>query len=97
MIDVKAAVNSAHQYLQSIQEMVEGPLDNLRVEEVELSEDRQAWLITLGYERSLKNCSQPEELLTSPLIAKKIFFREYKLFRVNAETGEVESMKIRQV
>lgn len=98
MIDVKTAVSSAHQYLQSVQEMFGGSLDDLRLEEVELSEDKHAWLITLGYDLPVKSRSHLEELLTpSALTSKKIFVREYKMFRVNAETGEVESMKIRRV
>ncbi len=78
--------------------MVGGKLDDLRLEEVELSEDKHSWLITLSYDLPLKNRSQLEELLSSPISSKKVFFRrEYKLFKVNSETGEVESMKIRQV
>jgi hypothetical protein len=97
MIDVKAAVESAYKYFQDIQNMVGEKLDDLRLEEVELSEDKHSWLITLGYDLPVKSRSQLEELLTSPVAPKKVFRREYKLFRINSETGEVESMKIRQV
>ncbi|XDE62112.1 hypothetical protein AB3M80_27190 [Arthrospira platensis BEA 1257B] len=50
--DVKAAAIAAKQYLISLWETM-GNLDiqDLRVEEVELSEDDQSWLITLGFTR----------------------------------------------
>ncbi|UBF30508.1 hypothetical protein K9N68_35610 (plasmid) [Kovacikia minuta CCNUW1] len=97
MIDVKAAVSAAYQYLQFLQDTMGGKLEDLRLEEVELSDDKTSWLITLGYDLPVKNRSQLEELLASPSRPKQTFKREYKLFRVNSETGEVEAMKIRAV
>lgn len=97
MIDVKSAVSSVYEYLQVVQDMIGGNLEDLRLEEVELSDDKTSWLITLGYDLPVKNRSQLEELLASPVRPKQIFKREYKLFRVNSETGEVEAMKIREV
>lgn len=97
MIGVKDAVSSAYQYLQSVQNLIGDQLEDLRLEEVELSEDQQSWLITLGYDIPVKNRSQIEELLSPQNLSRKIFKREYKLFRVNSETGEVEAMKIRTV
>jgi len=97
MIDVKAAFSSAYEYLQVVQDMLGGKLEDLRLEEVELADDKTSWLITLGYDLPVKNRSQLEELLASPTRPKLTFRREYKLFRVNAETGKVEAMKIRDV
>jgi hypothetical protein len=97
MIDVKSAVSAAHEYLQVVQEMIGGGVEDLRLEEVELSDDKTSWLVTLGYDLPVKNRSQLEELLASPVRPKQTFKREYKLFRVNSETGEVEAMKIREV
>jgi len=99
MVDIKAAVNSAYSYLREIQELVGGKFEDLRLEEVELSEDKRFWHITLGYDLPVKVRvgSQLEEMLISQTQRKQEFQREYKLFKVNAETGEVESMKIRKV
>lgn len=94
MISVKDAFNSVYQYLQSIQELLGDQLEDLRLEEVELSEDRQSWLITLGYDIPVKN--RLENVLGSAF-STPAFRREYKLFRVNSETGEVEAMKIREI
>jgi hypothetical protein len=97
MIDVKTAVNSAYDYLRTVQNMMGGELEEIRLEEVELSEDKHSWLVTLGYDLPVKNRSQIEALMTAADSLRKVFKREYKLFSINSETGEVEAMKIRQV
>jgi hypothetical protein len=51
------------------------------VEEVEYAEDRVSWVITLSL----------------PAGGLQVFGKEYKTFVVDAETGEVRSMKIRQL
>jgi len=95
MIDVKAAVQAASRYFQSIQGLVgiDNPPENLQLEEVEISEDRNFWLITLGFERLVRGEKHPLVSVEPP----PKYERAYKLFRVNAETGEVEAMKIREV
>jgi hypothetical protein len=59
------------------------------LEEVELSEDGLYWMITLGYEI-------PKDLLEA-----SAFFQppstKFKVFKVNAQTGQVLSMKIRSL
>jgi hypothetical protein len=91
MIDVKTAVLSAQNYLTSMQELLAEPLKDLGLEEVELSEDKQTWLITLGYNRPLETTSN---VLLPPGFTTHQ--RVYKLIKVNAETGDVEAMKIRE-
>lgn len=49
MLDVRAAANIAKENLITISEQ---EFEDLRIEEVELSEDENAWLITFGYEVS---------------------------------------------
>ena len=97
MIDVKTAIKSAYQYLEFVKDMIGDQLEDLRLEEVELAEDKHFWLITLGYDVPVKSRNRLEELLAPPNPTTRIFRREYKLFRVNSETGEVEAMKMRQV
>ena len=87
-INVARAVYAAKNYLNSLQSILEYKIQDLRLEEVELSEDRKYWLITLGF---IANTTGEEESFFS----KKE--REYKVFKVNAETGKVESMKIREL
>lgn len=88
MVDLKTAVSATHNYLQSIQSIM-GNLQDIRLEEVELSEDKEYWLITLGFDIPAKT--------KSPLAIGLAPNREYKVFKVNAHTGEVEAMKIRKL
>jgi len=99
MIDVKTAVNAAYEYIKSMQDMMDSSLGDLRLEEVEFSEDKSFWLITLGFDVPKKPPkSQLENFITTSLTSTPVLYeREYKLFKVNSETGEVEAMKIRQV
>ncbi|NEP82228.1 MAG: hypothetical protein F6K39_31245 [Okeania sp. SIO3B3] len=87
-IDVPSAVLAAKDYLQSLPGLFEYKIKELRLEEVELSEDRKYWLITLGF-------------ITTTAGEEESFFlkkeRDYKVFKIHAETGEVESMKIREL
>ena len=99
MIDVKTAVNAAYEYIRSLQDIIGSSLPDLRLEEVELSNDKSFWLITLGFDIPKKPPkSRLENLIPTSLASTPALYeREYKLFKVNSETGEVEAMKIRQV
>lgn len=98
MIDVKTAVNAAYEYIKSIQDMMGSSLGDLRLEEVELSDDKSFWLITLGFDIPKKAPkSQLENFIATSLTTPVLYEREYKLFKVNSQTGKVEAMKIRQV
>lgn len=94
MIDVKQAVTAA---LRAAEAFYEGKqLLGVVLEEVSRNEDEKDWLITLGF-------YLPEERPASGLSDMLLkaqggrFERKYKVFVVDGETGEVESMKIRQL
>jgi len=98
MIDVTSAVRTAGEYFKSIESDLNGKTpENLRLEEIEKTEDGNYWLITLGHD--VINKVNRVAAVFSPSDAEPglEYSREYKLFRVNASTGEVESMKIRKV
>ena len=94
IIDVKAAVTAAFDYLSFLQDKISNELQDVRLEEVELSEDKRYWLITLGYDVPIRNQTAIEKLMTSHGPSLK---REYRLFKINSENSQVEAMKIRQV
>ncbi|MGD1700219.1 hypothetical protein [Dapis sp. BLCC M229] len=95
-IDVRTAVSAARNYLISMKDLL-GGMQDIRLEEVELSENEQFWLITLGYNRR-KDLALPDEVDYSDLSPEFIGIeRDYKIFTVNAQTGAVESMKIREL
>ena len=89
MIDVKTAVGIAVRYIQEL--LPKERLRDLRLEEVERTDDNEHWLVTLGYS-TRTDPSTPFEALGGPR-----FEREYKVFKVSAQSGEVTFMKIRTV
>lgn len=79
-ISPKDAVITASKYFTEIT----GYTSGVTIEEVELSEDDNFWLITLGY----------NEYPSYGLIIGK---KAYKQFKINAITGDIISMKVRIV
>ena len=83
MLDVKEAARKAAEYFTALYS--DNAPAHVRLEEVELTDDGQYWLITLSYPRS----GLSQIIGDGP--------REYKLFKIRADTGEVKSMKIRKI
>lgn len=87
MLEVKEAVKVATDYIQAL--FAERQIPELRLEEVELSEDKKHWEVTLSFV-----VREPTAYLSLGDAARS---REYKVFKVDAESGQVQSMKIRKV
>jgi hypothetical protein len=81
MIGVQRAVAAARDFAGDL--LDEEKLAGITLEEVELSADERFWLVTLGFP-ALGRWSELARV-----------GRDYKVFRVDAETGTVSSMKIR--
>ncbi|MGI9104681.1 MAG: hypothetical protein ACR2G4_00370 [Pyrinomonadaceae bacterium] len=85
MIDVKQATQSATNFISGLYSTE--VISNSMLEEVELSEDGKYWLITLSF--------------SAPSSSVSLLFssggRRYKIFKVDTDTGEVVSMKIREL
>lgn len=90
MIDVKTAANAATNYLKDI--YITADIRDLMLEEVELSEDEQHWLITIGLSRPKLKMSPIQNVLNSDERE-----RVYKVIKVRAMDGKPLSMKIREV
>ncbi|MEA2601049.1 MAG: hypothetical protein QOF89_2041 [Acidobacteriota bacterium] len=88
MIGVKEAVRIAAEYLASLYEGKD--LRDVLLEEVRLSDDDQYWLVTMGFSRPV-----PTNPVLEALGGENLK-REYKVFEVSAETGDVRSMSIRE-
>ena len=84
MIDVKEASDKAKAHLNSFFPDAE----KVQLEEVELTEDKAHWFITLSYE------GVSNSVASSLLVGKSV---RYKLFKLDAESGAVISMKIRDI
>lgn len=95
MLSVKDAVQSAQNWVKELYPSTD--LKDFRLEEVEASEDGRYWLITVGwaepaYYRNLNS-------LAAALAERQpqTYPRIYKTLEVDAESGAVRSMKIREV
>ena len=86
MLDVKEAAQRASEYFAGLYS--DQGVSNVQLEEVELTDDGQYWLITLSYP-----VVPPNQAPLSFMINN----RKYKVFKIDAKTGEVKSMKIRNV
>jgi hypothetical protein len=85
-VPVDMAVKIAVEYFSSF---FQHQFLNLAVEEIEKSDDDRYWLITLGY-------TMPRGALPLSALGANAP-RSYKLIKINAETGEPISMKIRDL
>jgi hypothetical protein len=83
--DVKKAVELARVYLSDILQIA---TSQVLLEEVELSDGQQYWLITLSYPR-------PDASAVSLLTGQSN--RAYKIVKLQADTGELVSIKIRSL
>jgi hypothetical protein len=93
MIDLKTAFTTA---LEFVKDTYSDPtLAEWRIEEFESenNNDDQYWLITVGFDRPLPELEDLSPELRHYINRKTL--REYKVVRVNAETGEIDSMKFR--
>ncbi len=79
-MDVKQATQIASNHLNNL---YDGQfISNVLLEEIELTEDEEFWLITISFQ-------PPGEIISSR--------RRYKTFKIDATTGELQSMKMREV
>lgn len=98
MLDVKSAVKAAREHAKNLFE--EGQLSNLLLEEVEFDDSKQTWLVTLGYDSTsvIKREATQKTYNFLNRVEKEVEQqREYKIFHIKADDGELISMKIRDV
>ncbi len=99
-IDVKEAVRLAKEFATGIYEKEK--ISRLGLEAVERTEDGRYWLVTLGFSRpwTTPRSTQRQDPLRSPFeqafheSRKPMVEREYKVFRVDAQSGEVIGMEM---
>ena len=92
-VDVKEAVRKSGAYFRKLYpEIATG--GNLMLEEVEESEDGSYWLVTLGYD--IRRHAYPLSGNLKDVFGPQVV-RHYKVFKVDAKTGRILSMKIRSI
>jgi hypothetical protein len=95
-IDVKEAVRISLEYIKKLYENQES-LRDLRLEEVELIEDEGPdpfWLVTLSFTRPTPEPVSALAQIVAPQGNK--YYRVYKTFHIDAISGKVKAMKIRE-
>jgi len=90
MIDLKIAISNAKDFVKN--EIHDRPVKNLLVEEVELSENEKYWLITLGWDDRIV----PRSPLESAMGLSNVPDRDYRVFFVDVDSGNVVKMKFRE-
>lgn len=94
-IDARQAAKLALKYLSDLFPETQSPRAEVALEEVEFSEDENYWLITLGFNSEAK--SARPALMTAANLFGPAMARKYKVFKVDARTGKVVSMRIRKL
>jgi hypothetical protein len=91
MIDVKEAAEAAAGFLANV--YADRNYSDVLLEEVEITDDGKYWLITLSYAYE-----PPASVLDQydVLVHRKPKPRRYKTFKIEADTGRVLAMKIRE-
>lgn len=84
MLTVQEAVKKATQVLSELMP----PADDLRLEEIELSDEGPWWDITLSF-------PDPSVDQFAEILGRRD--RSYKLVRLNRDTGEFHAVRIRKV
>jgi hypothetical protein len=92
-MDVKDAVKKAVQYVAEIFES-EKP-ENIGLEEVFLNESENVWEVTIGFSRPW-DYPKPGGLLATAMHGLKPS-RQYKVVKIDNTTGQVKSIKIREI
>lgn len=98
-VDAKLAAKLALDYFNEL--FPNATVSNVALEEVELLADENCWLITLGFDEPPRT-----KVPSPPLAINKSFAdmfgtssptQKFKIFKVDAKTGKVISMRIRKL
>ena len=85
MLEVKNAVKIAFELFKELYDTKK--FEDILLEEIALSENKTSWLITLGFYRRAPSVNIMES------IGSKKYIRMYKTLQIDANTGEMISMK----
>jgi hypothetical protein len=86
-IDVKTAARVASSYFD---QLIQRHYSDLAVEEVEKTDDDRFWLVTIGYNVTSSERGTLAAFQSPPPV------REYKIIKVDSQSGEAVSMKVRK-
>ena len=87
-MDVKLAVQTAKEHVAEI--FADEPIENVGLEEVEFDELNKVWAVTIGFTRFW---GRPRDNIFRALGTA----RDFKIVRIEDESGRVQSVKHRDV
>lgn len=95
-LEAKQAATLALEYFKELFPNATG--SNVTLEEVELLEDENCWLITLGFDEPPRTRTSAAEISPinksfADIFGKSSPTKRFKVFKVDARTGKVISMK----
>lgn len=98
MIPPKAAVDSALDYVRTL---YEGAARDPLLEELELAQDKKYWLVTIGFNAiETVPASSLEEAIANAkgldFRDKRKLMRKFRVLKVDADSGQVESLKAKE-
>lgn len=85
MIEVKTAVKIAYDLFKELYDTRK--FEDILLEEVELSDDKTVWMVTLGFYRQTPSVNIMES------IGSKKYIRAFKTLQIDAESGTMIAMK----
>ena len=88
-IDVKKAVCLAFNHFGEL--YPDESFSGILLEEVEYPDDGNIWKVTIGFDRELPT---PADIQA---ISGQNYKREYRVFTIDADDGEIKSMKTREL
>ena len=86
MINVKEAAKISLEYIEELFSADE--IRDVSLEEVEISQDEKSWMVTIGFTKHMTQPLNPMEAMSGPKFA-----RFYKELKIDAENGQVRSMR----
>ena len=92
MVDVKEAVAKAMDSLKELYQIDQ--FKDVLLEEVDLSEDNKSWYVTIGFTRGQESTSGGP--MATLIGQSSEFKREYKVFQIDSQTGDLRSMRSRK-
>lgn len=90
-MDVQEAIKKAKSFVGIA--FSDEDIGQVRTEEVEFDADRNSWLVTLGLMRPAIDTRAGQ---VASLLGNAVMKRSYKVFVVNAESGTVDAVRIKQ-
>jgi hypothetical protein len=95
---VKFAVDRSIEHFNGMKDLFGKDINNLRLEEIELTEDEKYWLITLGFNCKIEQQDEPIINPLNPIVKRSDSTeRVYKTFKVDGKTGVVKAIKMRNL